>query len=81
MQQEGGELLCIELYYIFALTCGILTNKIKLKLKKQEIKRDKDFTWKPSWPNKKEKPRPPGFQNSHYVLGNQLQLHKTVCFT
>ena len=38
--------------------------KIKLKLKMKKTKGDNDFTWKPSWPNKKEKPQPPGFQNS-----------------
>ena len=34
-------------------------NKIKLKLKMKRIKGHNNFTWKPSWPNKKKKPRPP----------------------
>ena len=45
----------------------------------KKIKGDNDFTWKPSWPNEKEKPRPPGISKfSYYVLDNQLQLHKTI---
>ena len=81
MQQEGGVNCCVLSLRFLLIILRIYHNKIKLKLKVKKIKVDKYFTWKPSWPNKKEKPRPSGFQNSYYVLGNQLQSHKTICFT
>ena len=63
MQQErggGGVNCCVLCLRFFPLILQNYHNKIKLKLKMKKIKGDKDFTWKPSWPNKKEKPRPPG---------------------
>ena len=58
-QEEGGDKL---LYYKFKNFCPIFAEfnmNIKLKLKMKKTKGDNDFTWKPSWSNKKEKPRPP----------------------
>ena len=57
--KRGGELL----YYKFknlSPAFAEFSKKIKLKLETKKIKGDNDFTWKPCWPNKKEKPRPPG---------------------
>ena len=82
MQQEGGgELLCIRFKIFASNFCGIVSSKeqnLNSKTKRKIIKGDKDFTWKPSWPNKKEKPRPPGISKFSLCLGNQLQLHKTM---
>ena len=76
--KRGGELL----YYKFKNFSPVFAEfnmKIKIKLKMKKTKEDVDFTWKPSWPNKEEKPRPSGISKfSYYVLGNQLQLHKTI---
>ena len=61
--KRGGELFCCMFKIFASKFCGIILSedqKLKLKNEKKIIKGDKDFTWKLSWPNKREKPRPPG---------------------
>ena len=70
--KRGGEFLFDK----FKCFCPVFT-ELELKLDAENQKDNIIFTWKPYRPKQKEKPRPPGFQILYYVLGNQLQLHKT----